>query len=136
MTVLANLTRRCSRTDARSLRSLSRPPLNASIVIPTKPMPRYRVMLKGAPVFLLDVDSQRVERLGFYTTRWVQAASPDEAGSVARQLVLEELERTGTKNPPELPIGLAVENLAEVSWFEAARKGPGRGFTFHPDDVS
>ncbi len=31
--------------------------------------------------------------------------------------------------------GLA-EELAEVSWFEAARKGPGRGFTFYPDDVS
>jgi hypothetical protein len=98
-------------------------------------MPRYRVMLKGAPVFLEGVDSQKVERLGFYTTRWVQAASPDEAGFVACQLVLAELECT-TKNPPEQPIGVTVERLAEVSWFEAARKGSGRGFTFYPDDVS
>ena len=99
-------------------------------------MPRFRVMLKGAPVFLLHVDLQKIDRLGFYTTRWVQAASADEAGSAARQLVLRELERTGTKNPPEQPIGLTVEELAEVSWFEAVRRGPGRGFTFYPDDAS
>jgi hypothetical protein len=103
---------------------------------PDKPMPRFRVMLKGAPVFLLDVESQKIDRLGFYTTRWVQAASADEAGRVVRQLVLEELARSGTKNPPELPIHVAVEEIGPVSWFEAVRRGPGQGFRFYPDVVS
>jgi hypothetical protein len=93
-------------------------------------------MLKGAPVFLLDVDSQKIDRLGFYTTRWVPAATADEAGSVARRLVLQELERTGTKNPADQPIVLTVEELVEVSWLEAVRRGPGGGFGFYPDDAS
>jgi hypothetical protein len=93
-------------------------------------------MLKGAPVFLVDVESQKIDRLGFYSTRWVQAASADEAGRVARQLVLEELARNGTKNPPELPIHVAVEEIEPVSWFEAVRRGPGQGFGFYPDEAS
>jgi hypothetical protein len=99
-------------------------------------MPRFRVMLQGAPVFLLNGDSQKTDRLGFYTTRWVRAASVDEARSVARRLVLDEFATSGTKNPPEQPIQMAVEDVVEVSWFEAARKGPGRGFTFYPDAIS
>jgi len=49
---------------------------------------------------------------------------------------LEEFARTGTKNPPEQPIQVAVEELVEVSWFEAVRRGPGRGFTFYTDAIS
>ena len=90
-------------------------------------------MLKGAPVFLLDVASQMTNQLGFYTTRWVGAASAVEAEALARRLVLDDLAMTGTKNPPEQPVCVAVEEVVEVSWFEAALKGPGRGFTFYPD---
>jgi len=96
-------------------------------------MPRFRVMLQGAPVFVLNADSPQADRLGFYTTRWVQAASVEEAVALARRRVLDELATSGTKNPPEQPIQMAVEDVIEVSWFEAARKGPGRGFTFYPD---
>jgi hypothetical protein len=90
-------------------------------------------MLNGAPVFLLDVESQKIDRFGFYTTRWVQAASSDGAGDAARVLVFEELARTGTKNPPEQPIEVSVEEIEQVSWLEAIRRGPGRGFGFYPD---
>jgi hypothetical protein len=93
-------------------------------------------MLKGAPVFLLDADSQKTNRLGFYTTRWVDAASAVQAEALARRLILDELARTGTENPPEQPVRVAVEEVVEVSWFEAAWKGPGRGFTFYPDAPS
>ena len=96
-------------------------------------MPRFRVFLKGAPVFLLDVDSQKMDRLGFYTTRWVEAASEDTAGELACLMVHDEFAVTGTRNPPEEPLQVAVEEIAQVSWFEAMRKGPGRGFTFYPD---
>jgi len=93
-------------------------------------------MLQGAPVLLLDVETQKIERLGFYTTRWVQAASAEEAGRLARAVVLDEFATTGTKNPPEDPIQVAVDQVARVSWFEMARRGPGRGFTFYPDGAS
>ena len=99
-------------------------------------MPKFRVMLKGAPVFLLDLDSNKTQRLGFYTTRWVEAASPEDAAAIATRLVLEELAARGTKNPPDQPVHVAVEELAVVSWFEAIRRGPGRGYTFYPDDAS
>jgi hypothetical protein len=97
-------------------------------------MRRFRVMLQGAPVLLLDVDSQEVNRLGFYTTRWIQAESAEEAGRLASRMVLDELMKTGTKNPPEHPIHVAVDEVVEASWFEMLRRAPGRGFTFYPDD--
>lgn len=56
----------------------------------------------------------------------MRAASPDEAGLVARRrMVLDEFTNTGTKILPEQPILVAVEEVVEVSWFEAARRGPG-----------
>jgi hypothetical protein len=99
-------------------------------------MPRFRVMLQGAPVYLPNVDSQKTDRLGFYATRWVRAASVDEARTVARRLVLDEFATSGARNPPEQPIQMAVEDVVEVSWFETIRRGPGRGFTFYPDAIS
>jgi hypothetical protein len=99
-------------------------------------MPRFRLMLQGAPVFLLDADSQETARMGFYATRWVEAASAAEAEALARRLVLDELAVTGTKTRPEQPIHVTVEGVFEVSWFEAARKAPGRGFTFYRDAPS
>lgn len=93
-------------------------------------------MLRGAPVFLLGEDSGKAKPHGFYATRWVQAASEEEARSAATRMVLEELGQSGRKNPPDQPIQMAVEEMAQVSWFEMARRGPGRGFTFYPDAPS
>ncbi len=93
-------------------------------------------MVKGAPVFLLDVDSQETHRFGFYTTRLVKAATVDDAGRAVTRLVLDEFATRGTKNPPDQPISVRVEEVTKVSWWEAVRGGPGRGFTFYPDDVS
>jgi hypothetical protein len=92
-------------------------------------------MLQGAPVFLLDTDSQETRRLGFYTTRWVQAATLDEAGVVASHLVLEDLATNGAKNSPDQPIKVKVEDVTQISLFEAVRRGTGRGFTFYSDDT-
>jgi len=51
-------------------------------------------------------------------------------------MVLEEFADSGRENPPDQPIQMAVEEITEVSWFEMARRGPGRGFTFYPDAPS
>jgi hypothetical protein len=92
-------------------------------------------MLQGAPVFLLDEDAQDTRRLGFYTTRWVQAATRSEAGLVASHLVLDQLATNGTKNSPDQPIKVKVEDVTQVSLLEAIRCGTGRGFTFYSDDA-
>jgi hypothetical protein len=130
------ITGRCRRTGA-SVASLPRAPAaERHVVIPTSAMPRFRVMLKGSPVFLHDEELQNTSRLGFYTTRWVQAASAEDAEVVAVRIVVEELAKAGRKNPPDQPVHVAAEKIAEVSWFEMARRAPGRGFTFYPDAVS
>jgi hypothetical protein len=56
-------------------------------------------MLQGAPVFLLDEDAQDTRRLGFYTTRWVQAATRSEAGLVASHLVLDHRDQWDEEFP-------------------------------------
>jgi hypothetical protein len=99
-------------------------------------MPRFRVMLKGTPVFLVGGDSGTAKPHGFYTTRWVEAASAEEARAAAIQLVHEELAESGRENPPDRPIQVTAEEITEVSWFEMVRRGPGRGFTFYPDAPS
>jgi hypothetical protein len=95
-------------------------------------MPWFRVMLKGAPVFLRDVDSHVTKCLGFYTTRWVRAPARRDAGRVACRLVRDELDTWGPRNPPDQPMRVAAEDIVPVSWFEGLRSGPGRGFTFYP----
>jgi len=64
---------------------------------------RFKVTLEGGPVFLFDIESKRTDRLGFFTTRWVRAASLNEAAEITRKLVLAELVDKGTRNPPDVP---------------------------------
>ena len=98
---------------------------------------RFKVTLEGGPVFLFDVESKRTDRLGFFTTRWVRAATPNEASEVARKLVLAELAEKGTRNPPDVPVETTVQEIVALSWAESLRhRGTGRGFTFYPDDRS
>ena len=94
-------------------------------------------MVRGGPVFLLDVESQKTHRLGFFTTRWIHAATAEEARVAACRLVLEELAETGTKNPPNVPVQTEIEEVVPLSWVESLRHpSPGRGFTFFPDDAN
>jgi hypothetical protein len=99
-------------------------------------MRRFRVLLEGAPVFLRNTESEQIERLGFYTTRWVEASSREEAGALACRMALDDLAGSGTENPPGQPVQVAVDEIVEVSWFEMLRRSPGRGFTFYQDDDS
>jgi hypothetical protein len=94
-------------------------------------------MVRGGPVFLLDVDTQKTNRLGFFTTRWVRAATEEDASAAACKLVTSELAATGTKNPPNMPVETVIEEVVELSWAESVRHpGAGRGFTFFIDDAS
>lgn len=98
-------------------------------------MPRFKVMLEGGPVFLFDVESNRVDRLGFFTTRWIRAVTPNEAAEIAQKLVLAELAEQGTRNPSGVSIETRIEEVLALSWVESLRhRSVGRGFTFYRDD--
>jgi len=98
-------------------------------------MVTFRVMMEGRPLFLFDEGKQEVERLGFFTTRWVRAETPEAAGQAACNVVRDELAVTGDRNPPDQPLKVTVSEVTKASWVEGARHWDGgRGFTFFPDD--
>jgi hypothetical protein len=96
-------------------------------------MPRFRVLLRGGPVFLLDEETQKAERLAFYAIRWVRAKTAETAGVIACRCVLAQLEAMRPENPPDERIAVTVDEMRRVSWFRAPRLGRGRGFSFVRD---
>jgi hypothetical protein len=103
-------------------------------IVRSTPMLRFRVFLRGAPVFLTNEETQQTERLGFSTTRWVRARTAETAGVLACRWVLAELEELRPKNPAGERIAVTVDEVSRVSWFRAPRLGRGRGFSFFPDE--
>ncbi len=96
-------------------------------------MPRFQVVVQGAPVFFFSSDSGKVERLGFLTARYVNAKSAQEASEIAQKVVLNDLK--DTRNPPDLPVRLNIEGVHLLSWFESLRHPRSAdGFIFYPED--
>lgn len=98
--------------------------------------PVYRVLLNGqgmlgAGMFPGFAASQR---FGFYTTRWVEANSQEEAIREAIALVFQEL-RKQNLTPPECEDGLVAKECVEIprkTW--DGRHGG--GFSWYPEDQS
>ncbi len=91
---------------------------------------KFKVMLRGQN-FLIMSDGQ-LQRLGFYTTRFVEAKDPKEAEMRAVQLVREDEKLKGcVKNERPNPPMLFLEEIEQVSRFPRNR---GKGYTFYPDD--
>ena len=92
-------------------------------------MKRYRVQLNGQ-----NFQMRNGEVLGFYTTRWVKAHTPEMAEKAAVKLVREDPSlKAAVNNKKDNPPMIYLENLAEVGWFEFLRRNPGAGYTFYPD---
>jgi hypothetical protein len=92
-------------------------------------MPYYRVFLEGGNFWLQMDDAP--QRMGFYTTRFVQAASVDESGKAAVGLV-RSTERLKPLNHPDDPPQILVREIEEVD--EADVPGVVSGFAFFPDE--
>ncbi|HVV53449.1 MAG TPA: hypothetical protein VHO06_27575 [Polyangia bacterium] len=97
-------------------------------------MPRFRVVLRGAPVFLQDGGAQPAPPLAFLAVRWIRAKTAESAGLGACRLVLAQLAAKGTGNPPDRPVAVTVNRLTPARWLRALWPGRGRGFSFYPDD--
>ncbi len=91
-------------------------------------MNKYKVMLRGEN-FLIKFED-KVENLGFYTTRVVNANSAEEAESRAIDLIrndeelLSVVQRVSDLNPK-----IYLESITEASRWQ--RLG-GKGYTFWP----
>lgn len=73
----------------------------------------FRVLVNGRN-FLLDFDGE-ARRVGFYATRTVEAATPDEAESAAVELLRRDaLLREVTLNEQTDPPMMYVEEIIEV----------------------
>ena len=91
-------------------------------------MKRYRASLNGKN-FRLGSE----EVVGFFTTRWVKAKTPELAEEAAVALVRNDKALidaiNNQKNDPPL---IYLEELVEVGWWEFFRRQPGSGYTFYP----
>jgi hypothetical protein len=74
------------------------------------------------------------EKLGFFTTRWVEASNQQEAERLAIDFVNEELASlSAVGNPKDDPPKLVVEKIRKVDSFGDVPV-PGKGFSFYRDD--
>lgn len=80
-----------------------------------------------------DARGRRVERLGFFTTRFVVATTVDGAVLQATAMVEHEL-RAIVMNAPDQPYHLEVEEAYEDAQGKE-QYGVGAGFTWYPDDL-
>ncbi|CAN7737048.1 hypothetical protein [Duganella sp. LjRoot269] len=93
---------------------------------------KYRVLLEGRNLLM---EMQGLERLGYFTTRYVEAADSEEAAEHAMDLVRKELISTGALlNALDDPPIVEVSEISRIESFNGIRV-PGKGFTFFPEDA-
>ncbi len=94
-------------------------------------MSHWRVKLNGKNFWLrLDADPKR---LGFYTTRYVEANNAQEAELAAVQLIRDDPELQGVLNERSDPPMIYAEEIIEVTVLDS--KYVNAGYTFYIEDT-
>ncbi len=89
----------------------------------------YRVLVNGEN-FLMTVDG-KPEKLGFYTTRFVEASNETEAETAAVSALRQDEQLQGTVlNIADDPPLLYADEIEQVSALEKAQ-----GFAFYPSEA-
>lgn len=101
--------------------------------------PRFQARLYWGPIlWLLEpwfwklLYRQRIEPSSFFTTRRVDAASPEAAARKAEALTVDEV-RVLCANPPEQPFWIGTYDIREDPSMPQ-EKMPGAGFTWYEQD--
>ena len=94
---------------------------------------KFAVMMEGRNVCLKIAGTDLGGRLGFFTTRWVEADGPEAASNTALNMVRQELARRRLENEPSDPPLLTVTEVNELKSFDEVIP-PGEGFTFFPEE--
>jgi hypothetical protein len=93
-------------------------------------MPHYRIELEGQN-FLMSMEEASV-RVGFFVTRFVEAAKPSEAETNALQVLRQERSLSALLNAPDDPPMVYVNAVEPVSASDVPGVAP--GFVFFPAD--
>ena len=92
-------------------------------------MPRFRVMVRGDNA-VIRVD-EAAANVGFYTTRAIDADSPEQAVSAVVSSVRKALRESITNHPDE--VALTVDEVGVESWWWRRFRGE-MGLVFFPAD--
>ena len=91
-------------------------------------MPKYQLLIRGEN-FLIQAEG-KIEKFGFYTSRWVEATSPTEGEKSVIELIKQDSSLKGViLNPERDPPVLYVEEINEIESF-AGVDPPGSGYSF------
>jgi hypothetical protein len=93
-------------------------------------MKKFEIMIEGKN-FLIRIDDE-IRRVGFFTTRFVEANNAAAAEGRALDLVRDEL-RDRVLNERTNPPMMFIKRMDEVSSF-GDRSVPGKGFSWYPED--
>ena len=93
-------------------------------------MKKYVVIVLGKN-FLINRDD-KIQKLGFFTTRYISVENQSQALNTALDLIREELKDVVLNEFSNPPI-MFQDDLYEVDSFGDAN-APGGGFTFFPDE--
>ena len=93
---------------------------------------KYKVLVRGEN-FLMNLDGKN-QRLGFYTTRFVEAQNEEGAEEKAIALLRDDpkLRSSVLNDQSDAPVMFA-EEIVELTSFDGL-KMPGTGFVFYPKE--
>jgi hypothetical protein len=92
---------------------------------------RFKVLVHGQN-FWIPIDG-KITPANFYTTRYVDAKDPLNAGELVVESLFKEEKLTVRQNPPDAPPTIKAEKVEEVGW-SSKRFGTALGFTFYIED--
>jgi hypothetical protein len=89
---------------------------------------KYRVFLKGQN-FWMEIEG-KLQKTGFYTTRFIEAQNPKEAEDMAVELIKNDAKLlANVSNEQSNPPILYIEEVEEVAMLQ-----PKPGYIFFPDE--
>lgn len=94
-------------------------------------MPYFRVLLNGEN-FWLPMDG-KPSRLGFFTTRFVEAGNESDAELMALAMLREDSSLKGVLNEVTDPPMIYCDEIEEIEPFQPASVVQ-QGFTFYPEE--
>ena len=96
-------------------------------------MKKFKLLLHGEN-FLLNLHGE-LKKFGFYATKFVKAANPQEAEKIAKILIRQypSLRDTILNESADRPT-INLEEIREVNFLKFLSKKSTTGFAFYPED--